>query len=298
MKRTALFAAVIASLAMQAQGAGIVAKLRPQVEVRGPLVTLDDVALLRSEDLEALRTLMAVPLGPAPAAGTRVLLQREQLEGWIARRARGIAQRIDWHGPVAVQVGAASSWVRGEALVAAAEPALREWLAGQGLEAELAAATPAPDFQAPAGAITLRPRALPAAAVRQRMRVWIDVYGGDRFVRSVPVAFHVALAPAPLAGAPGWKAPSPAAASDAGQTVPTAQAARTAPTTDAGRAPPPVLRGQWALLRSGAGAVLTEARVEVLQDGRIGQSVRVRQPGAAAGVIATVLAPGQLEVTR
>jgi flagellar basal body P-ring formation protein FlgA len=61
---------------------------------------------------------------------------------------------------------------------------------------------------------------------------------------------------------------------------------------------PAVLRGQWASLRSGAGAVTLEARVEVLQDGRPGDRVRVRQPGATAAVVAKVIAPGQLEVVQ
>jgi flagella basal body P-ring formation protein FlgA len=61
---------------------------------------------------------------------------------------------------------------------------------------------------------------------------------------------------------------------------------------------PIVQRGQWASLRSGSGAVSLEARVEVLQDGRLGDSIRVRQQGAAAGVIARVTGPGQLELAR
>ncbi|MDB5858710.1 MAG: hypothetical protein JWQ76_2399, partial [Ramlibacter sp.] len=35
-----------------------------------------------------------------------------------------------------------------------------------------------------------------------------------------------------------------------------------------------------------------------LQDGRLGDSVRVRQQGAAGGVIARVTGPGQLELAR
>lgn len=59
---------------------------------------------------------------------------------------------------------------------------------------------------------------------------------------------------------------------------------------------PAVLRGQWVALRAAAGAVRLEARAEALQDGRPGQSVRVR-PGHGGGtLLARVVGPGQVEV--
>nr|WP_283254380.1 flagella basal body P-ring formation protein FlgA [Ramlibacter paludis] len=98
------------------------------------------------------------------------------------------------------------------------------------------------------------------------MLVWVDVWVDERFVRTVAVRFHVALVSPSV--------PGPISSSLV------------------------VQRGQWASLRSGSGAVSLEARVEVLQDGRLGDSIRVRQPGAAAGVIARVTGPGQLELAR
>jgi flagella basal body P-ring formation protein FlgA len=59
---------------------------------------------------------------------------------------------------------------------------------------------------------------------------------------------------------------------------------------------PLVARGEWATLRSGAGAVTLESRVEVLQDGQAGQRVRVRAAGATGIVFARVLGPAQLEL--
>ncbi|QJW85535.1 flagellar basal body P-ring formation protein FlgA [Ramlibacter terrae] len=61
---------------------------------------------------------------------------------------------------------------------------------------------------------------------------------------------------------------------------------------------PAVLRGEWASLRAGAGAVRTEARVQVLQDGKVGDSVRVRASAAASSFLAKVTGDGQLEVAQ
>lgn len=59
-----------------------------------------------------------------------------------------------------------------------------------------------------------------------------------------------------------------------------------------------VTRGNVATLRSSNGGIRVESRVEVMQDGAVGQDVRVRLPGAADAVLARVVAPGQVEVTQ
>lgn len=59
-----------------------------------------------------------------------------------------------------------------------------------------------------------------------------------------------------------------------------------------------VTRGNIAMLRSSTGGIRLESRVEVLQDGAVGQDVRVRLPGAQDAVLARVIAPGQVEVAQ
>ncbi len=59
-----------------------------------------------------------------------------------------------------------------------------------------------------------------------------------------------------------------------------------------------VTRGNVATLRASSGGIRVESRVEVMQDGAVGQDVRVRLPGAADAVLARVVAPGQVEVLQ
>jgi flagella basal body P-ring formation protein FlgA len=47
---------------------------------------------------------------------------------------------------------------------------------------------------------------------------------------------------------------------------------------------------------SSSGGIRMEGRVEVLEDGRIGQSVHVRLPGATEAILARVTGPGRVEV--
>lgn len=61
---------------------------------------------------------------------------------------------------------------------------------------------------------------------------------------------------------------------------------------------PAVARGNLAALRSVSGAIALESRVEVLDDGAVGQDVHVRLPGASESVVARVTAPGRVEVAQ
>lgn len=293
--------------------------LLPQARVPAGPVTLGEVARIRGTDLSLVRALVQMPIGRAPAAGQTVLLERDALAAWIRQRLPTPAV-LAWTGPEQARVAADSRTVPGDDIAAAAGDALREWLAGRSERSDVQLAWSPRDVEAPASEVRLQVRPLGGAPVRSRMVVWVDVFAANRFVRSVPVSFavqawrDVAVAAQPLtAGAPlhaGRMAERPVdvAALDGAQLAGPApgeplQLRRNVPAgaplrvQDLGAAPL-VQRGQWASLRSGAGAVVSEARVEVLQDGRAGESVRVRQPGALTQVMARVVGPGQLEVAR
>lgn len=293
-------------------------ELRPHVEVSRPVVTLGEVAWLESKDLALMRALVDLPLGPAPAAGRTAMLQRATLAAWIRVRAGIPEEALQWVGPAAGELVAATRLLRGEDIAAAAEVALRDWLEAQGVRGELQRDGLPGDLDMLAGEVALRPRSLQHLGLRPRMVVWVEIWSGENFVRAVPVPFHVQAwravpraTTALPAGAPLLEAvlvkedvdvaaatSPPLADVPAGSRV--RHALRPGETLNPGNTEiqPLVQRGHWAALRSGAGLVTSEARVEVLQDGRLGDNVRVRQPGASGGVIARVTGPGLLEVAR
>jgi flagella basal body P-ring formation protein FlgA len=59
---------------------------------------------------------------------------------------------------------------------------------------------------------------------------------------------------------------------------------------------PLVTQGDYATLRSVQGPIELESRVEVLQDGNAGQSVRVKLPKASSPILARVTGPGRVEI--
>ena len=262
--RPLLLSIVMLATPQAALAATVTIELRHEVRVSTGAVTLGDVARLASTDLALMRLLVDLPVGRAPTAGDAAVVQRSALAGWL-RRKTGLAEdQVLWTGADAARVSAMQRIVAGDAVAAAAGTALRAWLEEQGPGIDAQVSLPPRDLDVPEGHLALRVRPLTGTPLRQRMLVWVDVLVDERFVRGVPVAFQVAL--------------------------PDAQLLRPAH--------PMVQRGQWASVRSGAGAVVTQARVQVLQDGRAGDRVLVRQPGATSNVAATVLAPGELEIAR
>jgi flagella basal body P-ring formation protein FlgA len=291
-------------------------ELRNEVHVEGPLVRLGDVAVLETLDLPMLERLMALPLGPSPRTGTAVRLERERLLRWIRARTALHTGQIAWAGPNATVVRVRAELVPGPSIASAAAEALAKAVASGGFRAELGSPEVPRDLTVPAGPVELRARPIARAAVLSRHpTVWVDVRVAGRFVRAVPVSFELTVyAPGLVATAPGapgdllepgsvevrevaWSGTDvlpvdlPAGGLRLRRSI-----AQGATLTRAHVEPAPLVRrGSWATLRASHGLVSIERRVEILQDGRPGQTIRVRANGQG-DVLARVTGPGQVEV--
>lgn len=308
-------------------------EMRPRVAVRQPRVTLGDIAYLTTGDLALLRRLMAIPLGAAPRPGAVVSVGRETVARWVTAHtglaATAGAPAVRWTGAPETEVESPAQQVAGEEVVGAARGALSAWLARRSVRAEVQAVSAVRDLVLPVGTVTLQVRPLPESLQPgRRMQVWVDAAVDGRFVRAAAVSFEVAawaersVASASLAsGAP--LDPLAQAGALTRQAV-ELTALRAAPVADppldpSGAAPqgqrlrrglkpgevltaahleaaPAVARGTWAQLDARAGEVVVQSRAEVLQDGRVGDTVRVKVANGSGPVLARVVAPGQVEV--
>jgi flagella basal body P-ring formation protein FlgA len=306
--------------------ADVTIEQRPRVSVDQPRVRLGDIAYFTTSDLTLLHQLRALPLGRAPRPGSPVLLDRETVARWVASRSPGLS--VEWRGATQTYIESESQWLPGESIVNAARNTLQNWLAERSARAEVEPASMPADLTLPAGATSLRVRPLaPEAIPSRRMPVWVDVWVNDRFVRSAVVSFEVrAWTPLPVATAHlglgavlepvvyqgSFRAQEvDLTAIRAGKPVPPEAGAATLDGAHRLRRPlhagevltsahveavPAVLRGGWADLVSRGGAVSIESRVEVLQDGQVGEVVRVKVPGASGEVLAVVTGPGRVKV--
>lgn len=237
---------------------------------------------------------------------------------------------ILWSGATETEIESASQQLPGETVVNAARLALLNWLSQRSVRAEVEPVSTARDISLPPGTPTLRVRPLTGQVQpTRRMLVWVDAWVDDRFVRTTAVTFEVG-AWAPLAVATAGverganvdpivlrgatearevdlttlRQGTPIAAdarsgnglADGGQRLRRPLRPGEVLTSAHLEARPAVTRGNTAHLLARSGDVSVESRVEVLQDGREGQLVRVKVPGSSGEVLARVTGPGQVEV--
>lgn len=263
--------------------AGTAIDLLPQAEVRNAVVTLGQVARLQSSDLALIRKLVDLPVGRSPRAGTETTLRRVDVERWL-RQAVTDPQDVVWRGAQEVRLRRVHTVVSGDSIAITAADALRYGLTATGLRGDIKVGAMPRDVHVEGGDIRLFPRPVVMNRLGRRTIVWVELWSAGAFVRSVPVAFEVQYVASPSA-----RQVASTPYSDprlAGLTV------MQAPEREA----PVVGRGEWAALRNTLGSVVLESRVQVLQDGRPGERIRVRQQGATGVVFARVMAAGLLEL--
>ncbi|MCO4855939.1 flagellar basal body P-ring formation chaperone FlgA [Herbaspirillum sp. WGmk3] len=297
--------------------------LRSNVQVRHSQVLLGDIADMRSADTTLLSQLREIPLGSLPRTGLAIL-NRSEIERWIRTRTGSQKPDMHWAGAERVEVVAQSQRINGSQLADAAHLALENWLSGRSERSEIELLSVPADFSVPMGMARIVVRDPGDAQPYSRMALWTDVYVDDLFVRSVPVRFRVRayrtayvarqdIGVGRAANETQFESRQVDIAPVNGAAIPT-RSSSTEPETQwrvkkaVGRgdvlvkkqvdAAPMMQRGQIATLRAGAGDLTIEGVVEVLQDGYLGQLIRVKGAASTGVVMARVVGPGSLEMTE
>lgn len=305
--------------------------LREHARAGGPTLTLGDVADLRTGDLPAIRALVALPLATGVRPGRPVALSRDAIQRAVEPLAAKAGVPVTLGGAERVHAERASQTVDGDRIAKVARDALARALVSKVGAADVALIRPPRDVVLPSGVLTVVPIAVlgPTDWLR-RASVWVQLYVDGRLETAVPVDFQVegvvALLPAsasatmraasepvrPLARAErsdeaqrGLSAAfddqvprETRAAPMPSQLALADHAAATRRTPDAPDATPAVQRGRPAVLRSNTGPIAMEVQVQVLQDGRVGDTVRVQAPAGTGPVAARVVSEGVLEMAQ
>lgn len=325
-RRTVFVAATMSTLMASAAPNGsahappIRIELRSEVEVSGASVKLGEVASVIAEDPALQRRLEALPLGAAPGAGAEVHLDRARLSRWIHARMGVVPEQVGWGGASASRVRRAARVLPGEIVAGEAVASLRAAIEHAGLRPEVSVHRAPRDLAIPSGRVEARPRPPSRADVlARRPTLWVEVSVDGRLARTVPVTLEArALGPGYVATRSRsvgesiepfdlevkeleWSGREPLPVGSMAN-----QPFRLRRRIEAGaivsRADvepvPEVTQGDWATLHAHQGMVELESRVVALQDGRAGQTVRVRLPTASSSILARVTGPGAVEVTQ
>jgi flagellar basal body P-ring formation protein FlgA len=325
MKLLAFLSCAFAAAATQARTEErLTVDLPSKAQVSKREVFLSDVAQVRGAALPLQLALNSVLLGRMPINGQPMTLQREALSFWVQQQTGLKDSQLEWKGASAIEVVWLKSNLSGSNLTQVATDGLRRWLLDRSERLELQAVTDVADLAVPGNDVQLRIRPINQTAPRERMVVWVDVFSGERFFKAVPITFNVVAwsltsvaVQSVSAGEPlrseevrvvkvNVAALSLREATAVGQplvlnhTVRLKRSIREGEiVTHAHLEPSPtVARGDWAVLQSGVGAVMLESRVQVPQDAKVGQSVRVKPAQSSSYVWARVKGPNSLELVQ
>jgi flagellar basal body P-ring formation protein FlgA len=298
-------------------------ELPPAVIVNDPEVKLGQIARLTSTDLLTMQRLTTLPLGTMSVANEDFVLDRASIARWVRSQTGLRENQIVWSGEPAIKINLAGVSLPSSAVIEAAHASLIQWLSSHSERFEVRPISESKDLNIPSGPIRLSARPLLYERPISRMQVWVDLSGTAGVIRSVPVNFEVkAYTMATVAErdvSPGSAMTSSLSEREVeltGLASPSAtpkgfsslasgnlrfrrglRAGDIVTTKDV--EPIPVIqRGDWVVLRLVDGDVSMERRAEALQDGQIGQNIRVKFSSSDRSVLARVTNSGFVELAR
>lgn len=301
--------------ATRAVAADAVVELRASAALDGAVFRLADIARVREAGEPARQGLEAMEIGVVPRPGHTYRLSQPQVERLIEAHAPAWRGRFRMAGSPAVSVrGVGTALDRAQAVRLAAA-ALHAALDTRHARVAITPVGQLRELTLPSAA-RLRARPVEAPLAR-RMAVWIDIDVDGRAAGALPVWFAVSawdrvpvaksdlpqgstLRAADLAmemrevaaGAPVVDQLPPDGAVRLRHPL-----ARGMPLTAAAlETPGAVSRDQPVSVRVAAGSIEIETAAVALDDGRVGDAVRVRNPGSKEPFVATVVAPGVVSV--
>jgi flagella basal body P-ring formation protein FlgA len=305
------------------QSSSIQIELRPKVEVLFSSVTLGLVAEVHGQDDVTCERLKALRIGRAPAAGESVRVDRATLQRWIRARLGVDPRRIAWSGSDACNIQTATQSLSGDMVAKFAKDELTAHLVKTGLKTDIQRVSPPNSLTLPAGRVSLKIREMPVRTAK-RQTVLVEVSVDDQFVRVLPVVFEVKTFAPALVALRNLKAGEELNARNVAaresecpdrpllpvQSVLSVESSEPAQamrlrrplavgdplTTSHVEAMPLVKHGSAATLITSLGSINVESRVEVLEDGALGQKVRVKLSNASGAIQALVTGPGCVEV--
>ncbi len=319
-------------------------ELKQEAEVVSSPVTLEAIASIRGENQADGERLRALSLGPAPASGAVVRLDRPTLQRWISARLGLHGHDLEWSGSQVCTIRIASQYLSGNRITECAQLELNKSLEKAGVHSEATPVRPAPMLQVPRGEVTLRVRPIVLSSIAQpsnsrpseeatwvvprQQTIWVEIWVDGRFVRLASVGFDVKTFVKALVARRSLRAGEPLGADNV--SVQDVEAADSAPLPVQALLPARVeepsvtdrpslcvrravaageivtrsnvepvalvKQGNSAILVAVQGAIALESKVEVLEDGSLGQVVRVKLPNASGSIRAHVVGPGRVEV--
>lgn len=145
----------IVGFSQPADAAGLLVTVHAEAEVKGPMITLGELAAISGDDSSQARPLREIELGSAPLPGSRMVLTREMLAARL--RAAGVdSTGANWQIPPQINITAQAQTVSSQQLQDTAQQYLEKQLDTlTGTDAEISIMTQPADLLVPPGNLVL-----------------------------------------------------------------------------------------------------------------------------------------------
>ena len=141
--------------------------------------------------LEMIGKLKALPIGRTPRVGYVDKVRQTEIEAQIEKGYPGLRQQIKWQGPDSVKIRSVGTAYDKDKLIGIATVGLNGWLGGRYSNYTIRPTGEYKDILLPKGDVEVVPRMNEAAELNKRMSVWVDILvNGDRY-QSLPIWFSV-----------------------------------------------------------------------------------------------------------
>ncbi|MFZ6747104.1 flagellar basal body P-ring formation chaperone FlgA [Undibacterium sp. JH2W] len=295
-------------------------ELRSVAEVKTPMLVLGDVVKVDANTSQEQAALLSMPIGTMLLTKTSMLVERKLLEKWVKLHAGMRARDVRWSGAEAVTVMLQTQLLDSSQIRTFAFDALKDWSKSITGNVEIKSQAELASLSVPMGEVEMRVSRLSEPwGLRKRVTILVDVLVADNMIKSVPVKFDISgtrtvlqvrhdVARGELLKAADVEAKDIDLFADLNEAVVlsalTSSSVRAKTFLPKGVAlskanvetQPDVLRGEFAVLLAHEGLVSIESRVEVMQDGIVGQVIKVRPVNSNNQIQAKIIQPGKVEL--
>lgn len=275
-------------------------ELLPRVIVKSEKICLSDVVKSNPMTPKNINRLLNMQIGTLSSSGPAIILSRKKLEFWVRMHGGAVGRNVILDGADSIEISVAVQKIDGTKVASFATAALTQWLKERADFVKLDVIGDVASVSVPVGGYDLQlSRISTPQILRKKMMLMVDILVNARVSKSIPVRFNV------VATRKVWAAkktlPKGIAISEddvepkeldlltrSNNMIESLDFFKRSVRTKA-KIPkggivevsnteivPDVLKGDIATLVLRDGLVNLESKVEVMQDGFIGQTIKVK----------------------
>lgn len=272
------------------------------------------------KNTKLVEQLKVLPIGRTPRVGYVDKVRQTEILAKIEKEYPGLRHQIKWEGPSVARIRSVGTAYDKEKIIGVARVGLNHWLGDRYRDYSIRHTGDYQDIVLPTGDVEVVPRINEDARLNKRMNVWVDILvNGDRY-QSLPIWFAVEVPVSALVMNSDAKKGNVIVDNQVRKEVIDIAAVGGTPflekdalvnkrlqkdikageaiTADRVEDTPAVVKDHEVIVEAQVGAVIVKAIAIALEDGKVGEKVKVRKPETAIDYEVTVVGRNRVSSTK